>query len=460
MRRIGILSLLTCLILTGCSTQDVLCSELVASLTNMADDSDYQTYLDLEKTGQLDSEGTYIVESVDQWEIPEGSVRITFGQNKDLRVTYSTDKRGNDPVSVASCWLLPGQSLYARPGEKSDNNSFALAEFRIREYDANDVLLQESTRTANNLNEPILTVPEQPPAGGYSIIPVGQYGVCTITTEVYYMDSQGEVFPLNMTGTWAADGKPFTTAEQSLSTARKPVLSYTFDNNAYFFVSAEPQPAATEMVLNTVTFPPADLSEGTLHYAVQLHPLITLEMTFDENAKIQINGEEEADLPKGEMLSKLLKYGDTVTVTTTGNCTRINCDPAFFTVSKLPEGGQNVYRLQVSKTGSGNIQDITTGKTEVLSIRRITLDPSIDHAVCTFEVDGEPVVGQIELNTDQEITLTCSITDDGWSFKGGNIFTDFINNFRNKKTVKIEVSSLGNGATVCASDYFELKKED
>ena len=183
-------------------------------------------------------------------------------------------------------------------------------------------------------------------------------------------------------------------------------------------------------------------------------------MTFDENAKIQINGEEEADLPKGEMLSKLLKYGDTVTVTTTGNCTRINCDPAFFTVSKLPEGGQNVYRLQVSKTGSGNIQDITTGKTEALSIRRITLDPSIDHAVCTFEVDGEPVVGQIELNTDQEITLTCSITDDGWSFKGGNIFTDFINNFRNKKTIKIEVSSLGNGATVCASDYFELKKED
>ena len=91
-----------------------------------------------------------------------------------------------------------------------------------------------------------------------------------------------------------------------------------------------------------------------------------------------------------------------------------------------------VFDVEIgSDQGNGNIEEIFGSGTELISVRNVTLDPSMDHASCTFELDGKPVSGRMELNSDQELTLTCKITEDGWRFAEksegiGGFFHDLI----------------------------------
>ena len=69
----------------------------------------------------------------------------------------------------------------------------------------------------------------------------------------------------------------------------------------------------------------------------------------------------------------------------------------------------------------------------------------------------------MELNSDQKLTLTCKITEDGWSFAEksegiGGFFHDLI--LSKERTITITISDLGNDSVIHASDYFNLVKGD
>ena len=69
----------------------------------------------------------------------------------------------------------------------------------------------------------------------------------------------------------------------------------------------------------------------------------------------------------------------------------------------------------------------------------------------------------MELNSDQELTLTCKITEDGWRFAEksegiGGFFHDLIK--KKERTISISITDLGNDSAVRASDYFNLAKEE
>src|SRR5699024_7208880 len=132
----------------------------------------------------------------------------------------------------------PGESIYAALRDTPNSSAlYSLSEFRIQAYDADGKLLQEETRSVENGSEPILTIPETCPEGGYAILPIGQYVAGSIRTEIYYTDSEGNICPLSNTGTWKLNGTPLTSQEVEVSSVSKPALTYTIDSENYFFVS-------------------------------------------------------------------------------------------------------------------------------------------------------------------------------------------------------------------------------
>lgn len=464
MKRIIILGLICLFLLSGCSAETVDTLSPILQFTNVEEDGDYQKYIDMLSNGKLNAEGFYPIENSGYQEAPDGKVQVTFGKNRSLNISYSTDEKGENPIAVSFCWLSPGESIYAVLRDTPNSNTlYSLSEFRIQEYDADGNLLQEETRSAENGSEPLLTIPETYPAGGYSILPVGQYTEGTIRTEVYYTDSEGNICPLSNTGTWKLNGTPLTSQELQVSSVSKPALTYTIDSENYFFVSSDPQMPDPESITDTVSFLPAEFISNSLQFSVELHSYIPLELTFDEPAVITVNSGSEQTIEKNKPWSQKLRYGDQVTIVTTGHCKTVNCDPHYFTADKSPTDGAIQYQLTVSAQGNGNIEEIFGSGTELISVRNVTLDPSMDHASCTFELDGKPVSGRMELNSDQELTLTCKITEDGWRFAEksegiGGFFHDLIK--KKERTISISITDLGNDSAVRASDYFNLVKEE
>lgn len=463
MKRIAILGLSCLLMFSGCSAETADMLKPIFQLPGIKEDEDYKKYISLISNGELDTEGCYPipVENSEYQEVPGGKVRVTFGENRSLSIAYSTDKQEKNPIAVSSCWLNPGESIYAKLKDAS-NPLYSLSEFRIREYDADGNILREEICSAKNSDEPLLTIPETYPEGGYSILPVGQYETGTVYTEVYYTDSEGNICPLNSTGSWQMNGNSLSSTEVKVSSVTQPALTYSFNNENYFFVSSDPQMPDPESISDIVIFLPAAFTGDSLHFSVELHSYIPLELTFDESAVITVNSGNKQTIDKNKTWSKKLRYGDQITIVTAGHCKTINCDPHYFTASKSPADGAMQYQLIVSAQGGGNIEEIFGSGTELISVRNVTLDSSMDHASCTFELDGKPVSGRMELSSDQKLTLTCKITEDGWSFAEksegiGGFFHDLI--LSKERTITITISDLGNDSVVHASDYFNLVKE-
>ena len=166
MKRIIILGLICLFLLSGCSAETVDTLSPILQFTNVEEDGDYQKYIDMLSNGKLNAEGFYPIENSGYQEAPDGKVQVTFGKNRSLNISYSTDEKGETPIAVSSCWLSPGESIYAALRDTPNSNAlYSLSEFRIQEYDADGKLLQEETRSVENGSEPILTIPETCPEG-------------------------------------------------------------------------------------------------------------------------------------------------------------------------------------------------------------------------------------------------------------------------------------------------------
>ena len=174
MKRIVMLSLSCLLMFSGCSAETADMLKPIFQLPGIKEDEDYKKYISLISNGELDTEGCYSipVENSEYQGAGDGKVYVTFGENRSLNIAYSTDKQGKNPITVSSCWLNPGESIYAKLKDVS-NPLYSLSEFRIREYDADGNILREEICSAKNSDELLFTIPETYPEGGYSILPVG-----------------------------------------------------------------------------------------------------------------------------------------------------------------------------------------------------------------------------------------------------------------------------------------------
>ena len=167
------------LLLTGCSA-DGWMAHRVLDLAGVSKSEDYQTYEELAEQGRLDKEGHYqspdVTEIQEQAQAHEGMVRVTFGRNSKLEVSYFYDAEQNKPVDSGNCWLKPGESIYSsEPVSRSKAEPCELDVFRISQYDElgeKSLFLEQEWEA----DKPVLTVPADFSAAELSVEPISRAG--------------------------------------------------------------------------------------------------------------------------------------------------------------------------------------------------------------------------------------------------------------------------------------------
>ena len=101
---IVLLSLLSVLVLSGCSAAEAKANTL--RFFRIISDEECQSYINLANNGQLDTDGSYIAGELNdaaEFLPPEGSVHVTFAQNDYIHVQYYADADLKKPIDTKQC---------------------------------------------------------------------------------------------------------------------------------------------------------------------------------------------------------------------------------------------------------------------------------------------------------------------------------------------------------------------
>ena len=98
----------------------------------------------------MDEDGQYFDPDLDvitsnEQEKSSGKIHITFAENRYMNIRYYADSSMKTPINTTSCYLNPGDRLYAKVKYLNPNSTiYRLAEYRIMEYDADGIVKNES----------------------------------------------------------------------------------------------------------------------------------------------------------------------------------------------------------------------------------------------------------------------------------------------------------------------------
>lgn len=158
----------------------------------------------------MDEDGQYFDPDLDvitsnEQEKPSGKIHITFAENRYMNIRYYADSSMKTPINTTSCYLNPGDRLYAKVKYLNPNSTiYRLAEYRIMEYDADGIVKNESIQ---EVKDGVLEyeIPTNFTGTEMSIISVGEYPNRNLSMSVYYVDDSGNKCSLGNAGTWSVN---------------------------------------------------------------------------------------------------------------------------------------------------------------------------------------------------------------------------------------------------------------
>ena len=197
MKRVFVLIMtFTMLLLAGCSAVDAKLEQALLEKSGILEQEDYLQYQQYQEKGCLDEDGQYFDPDLDvitsnEREKPSGKIHITFAENRYMNIRYYADSSMKTPINTTSCYLNPGDRLYAKVKYLNPNSTiYKLAEYRIMEYDADGIVKNESIQ---EVKDGVLEyeIPTNFTGTEMSIIPVGEYPNRNLSMSVYYVDDSG-----------------------------------------------------------------------------------------------------------------------------------------------------------------------------------------------------------------------------------------------------------------------------
>lgn len=236
----------TMLLLTGCSAVDAKLEQALLEKSGILEHKDYLQYQQYLEEGRLDDDGQYFDHHLDEvtsseQEKPSGKIHITFAENRYLNIWYYTDSSLKTPIDTTSCYLNPGDRLYAKviACVNPNSNLYRLAEYRIVEYDAEGIIKNKYIQKAN---DGVLDyeIPTNFASTEMSIIPVGEYPNRNLSMSVYYVDDNGNKCSLGNAGTWSINSNSIGGNTAQISPIESYVLKFAYDTGNYFYVGCEP----------------------------------------------------------------------------------------------------------------------------------------------------------------------------------------------------------------------------
>jgi len=379
----AVLSILT---LPGCSRLQGYAEEQISSSFQASKEEegeeDYKKYKELQAAGELNQNGEYNgLEEVKELQETEEAdaaaksfkqVHITFAENHFLKVSYYYDELFTEPVDTSSCYLDPGERLYASQ-PKCDNpysNTYVFSEFRIYEYDEEGNREVEPSFTGGKESQ-ILEIPADYTGTDLSIEPVGEYQSRKISLEEYYRNSNGE--KQKVSGLWLINEEEYLGETVEISPSASYFVEYWYDKDEYYFVDSSPKAYAFSEP-GKVQFREATALDDITSYSIELHPFISALFSYDSSGEkaiqsIKVNN-TDAMLINNKLIK--LKSKDVITIETNEEY-RIFCSD--FSIEKPEEiSGGFRYTITVPDTYETTIH-LKVSKSQL----KVVLDDSVGY---------------------------------------------------------------------------------
>jgi hypothetical protein len=213
-----------------------------------------------------------------------------------------------------------------------------------------------------------------------------------------------------------------------------------------------------------VEFWKAEATDETKPYSVELHEYMTLSITSDQEATLQV-GDDEAETIKKNKDYKIehLKYGDKIIIKTAGNITDIAGDYQHVKASKDHIKNHYVYTLEITESVNDNTKGQLLQLLTAESSYIVTLDTQSEHGECTYKLDGKKVSGDVIVKDGQTLELKYKITDKKYQFandQDGKIIQTVTklksSIIKPEKEIEIEVTPELDGTTIHPDDYFQI----
>ena len=471
MKKVFMLVLTTsALLLSGCSAVESGLEKSVLEKSGIQESKDYILYEEYKNAGMLDEKGQYVGTSLSEekpahQDAPEGKIRVTFGQNTYVDVWYYTDEDMTTPVDSNSCFLAPGETLYAKAIDYHNDNTnhYQLAGFRIAEYGADNHISKEYQA---NVVDGILKyeIPSDFTGSDICVMPLGEYLDREISMRVFYKDDSGKEHTLGNAGTWLINDEAVDGDSVKINPIDSYALKFSFDQENYFYVGCEPASAPGDPAkTGVVTFWKAEATDDDLEYCVELHRYLKLAISFSEDAKISVNhGDAEVIKNNKSWSTDNLQYGDSITIETSGVCTITDGNYQHIAASKDPIAGGNRYTLKVVQEATDNTAQKLIEIVPVNRLFNVNLDTTCKYGSCTYKLDGAVVSGETSVQEEQELTLTYKITKAKCSFaEKSEGFGGFIKDLVKSKerTVTIPITSDLDGATIKPDELFKIEEK-
>ena len=217
----------------------------------------------------------------------EGKVHVTFAKNSLLDVSYYSDAELNNKLTMENCWLVPNDCIYADipVGKNEFSNMYSFESFRIYQYDAmgKRTLVETVPMQEERL---VYQIPMLAEGVGISIVPVGQYTDRVVAMSDYVVNSEGEAIELS--GKWMLNNKEYYQESATISPLVSYVVSYQYDKDVYYFVSATPEnachyPKEEGNTEGEVIFKNQEPEKAAENFSVELHKYLSA--TIDNKSK-------------------------------------------------------------------------------------------------------------------------------------------------------------------------------
>lgn len=305
--------------LTGCSGMNSYLEEKMLEKSGIIQDETYMDYKMQMEAGNADEEG-YYVESEQQ--VENASIHVTFSKNNNLDIEYYTDAAYSNSVDGTSCYMNPGNTIYAKIAVSKDvySSMYEFASFNICEYDmeGNRTVLSGWSHDISKSDDEwtvAVQIPTEFKGTELSLEPIGQYKLRKITLNDYYTDETDDVYPLD--GTWMIDEEKCTNDTVDISAISSYIISYEYDNEEYFYASSKPECYYSNNEEGVVIFKQREATDETEDYSVELRKYITVALISGIDREVSINGENKQTLKANTELDiSKLKYGDKVVIET------------------------------------------------------------------------------------------------------------------------------------------------
>ena len=410
--------------------------------SNITEDADYQSYLELKNNGEIDEKGDYIV----KYEDPN-KIRITLAENKALDVEYYYDKAKTHRIDGVA-YLMPGDTIYIDFIE-SNETLYNFSRYEIYEIDKEGNREKALTLTDTDTQ---YTIPENIKTKEVQIIPFGENNKEAIRLSV--VDENGKNV---ISGKWQNGETVLNNNFLTVGPSEYYQLTYSYNTKEFFFVNSSPKSTGTNGIVNFENTNSSDEDRPT-EYVVKLRRYLLLTLEFDKSAEISYKGkvlEKKATDFEFKPEHKL-KFGDEITVKTKSSIKVTDGDYKHIRVAREWSNSEELYIYKIKIHEKATTKQKYDG-VDIIEDVKIVLPKKTSFGTVTYKVNGSEVSGACILKEGSELKIEYKITKDNYVFCNLKGLEKLFN--RKTKTETIIVNTKHHNTVLDLSKLFKIEKE-